>query len=906
MRGALLGAFLLVLGGAGVLAATDGLWFAGETPSARSDSSIPAPDPTSTPTPARMGGVASSSSSADARAATSPAGGPGDGPPSEMVAVASLSDQKMTVVDPSTGKVSGSFDLGIPPKSMALAPDGHTAWVFSAKPGESDVLFADVWKRERKDGKRLHDNPSAAAFSSDGQRAYVALGGGNESPPLPSTIVFLNTRNNDEFGHVDVGVQSPGVQILRRLQALAVAPGPAGDVLYAAGQLSGTVWALDGGSGKLLQQIEVGGGPIAVVPDAARERIYILADTINELVAVDATTQAIVGRVTLPGRPTAASVAPDGAIYVTGGDAGQVWPVSSDMTAVGEPIVVGDQPSAIAVSLDGRHFYVASRGDSSLQVIDPARKQVTSRISVGKDPVAILVARARPPADTAPTPTTIPAAHPTATPTMVPTPTPLPQGALPPEHVPSGVVSETFSPDAAYPVMFAFAPDGTLFYNELRTGNIRVVKNGTLLPDPFYTFKVSGQPETGLIGLTVDPNFARNHYLYVFYTSVPDGQDNGGTNGPNEVVRLTDVDDKGADPTPILKDLPSGPIHNAGMIKFGPDGKLYVSLGDTDQGSNAQDLGTLPGKILRVNPDGSIPSDNPFAGQEGKQGAIWAYGLRNPFSFDFDPVSHGLLATENGPGDNDELDVIVKGANYGWPPTGYKYRPGIVDPIAVMNAPIGPTGMTFYTSDQVPDWKNDWFYCNYHQGQLRRVRLAPESRDRVVFEEVVKNGCTLDVAMGPDGALYYSDAKGIYRLHSAGAANLLPVVPAAAGRQAASPASDGAAAPRPTPTPVEEALPAGTRPEDRDINVSLTEWKLQPSRMKAPAGQIRFLAEDTGATQHALRIVGQDLDVSTDSFGPGDSRALTMVLPPGEYQLICPIPGHEQQGMSAALTLVGP
>jgi hypothetical protein len=248
----------------------------------------------------------------------------------------------------------------------------------------------------------------------------------------------------------------------------------------------------------------------------------------------------------------------------------------------------------------------------------------------------------------------------------------------------------------------------------------------------------------------------------------------------------------------------------------------------------------------------------------------------------------------------------VKGANYGWPPTGYKYRPGIVDPIAVMNAPIGPTGMTFYTSDQVPDWKNDWFYCNYHQGQLRRVRLAPESRDRVVFEEVVKNGCTLDVAMGPDGALYYSDAKGIYRLHSAGAANLLPVVPAAAGRQAASPASDGAGAPRPTPAPVEEALPAGTRPEDRDINVSLTEWKLQPSRMKAPAGQIRFLAEDTGATQHALRIVGQGLDVSTDSFGPGDSRALTMVLPPGEYQLICPIPGHEQQGMSAALTLVGP
>ena len=141
-----------------------------------------------------------------------------------------------------------------------------------------------------------------------------------------------------------------------------------------------------------------------------------------------------------------------------------------------------------------------------------------------------------------------------------------------------------------------------------------------------------------------------------------------------------------------------------------------------------------------MNSDGSIPDDNPFVGQTGKQPAIWAYGLRNPFAFDFDPVSHGLFATENGPGDNDELNIILKAANYGWPPSGYKYKSDTVDPIAVMNPPIGPTGMTFYTSDQIPDWKNDWFYCNYHQGQLRRVRLAPESRDRVVFEEVVKNG----------------------------------------------------------------------------------------------------------------------------------------------------------------------
>jgi YVTN family beta-propeller protein len=582
-------------------------------------------------------------------------------------------------------------------------------------------------------------------------------------------------------------------------------------------------------------------------------------------------------------------------VYIAGADAGQLWPISTNMASVGQTILVGNQPSAVGVSLDGTRVYVATRGDHSVAIVDPSRRQITSRVEVGKDPVAIAVTHGQPAPDSTPVPTSVPVAHPTATPTIVPTPTPLPEGVLPPEHLPNAVVSEPFVPAAAYPVTFAFAPDGTLFYNELHTGNIRVVKNGHVLPDAFYNFKVSGQPEAGLIGLTLDPDFTTNHYLYVFYTSVPNGQDNGGPNGPNEVVRLTDVADKGTDLTYILRDLPSAPIHNSGTLRFGPDRKLYVSLGDNDQGSNAQDLGTLAGKILRVNADGSIPDDNPFVGQEGKQAAIWAYGVRNMFSFDFDPLSHSLLAIENGPGDNDELDLVTKAANFGWPPSGYKYKNGVTDPIAVMNPPIGPTGMTFYTGNQVPEWKNDWFYCNYHQGQLRRVRLAPESRDRIVFEEIVKNGCSLNVATGPDGALYYSNPKGIFRLHGPDATNLLPAV-----TEAAAPA----ATPEPSPEST-ETLPAGTRAEDRDIGVTLTEWKVQPSRTRVPTGQLRFLAENTGATAHALRIVGNGIDVSTDSFESGQSGTINVVLPPGDYRLICPIPGHEQQGMSALLTVVG-
>jgi aldose sugar dehydrogenase len=821
-----------------------------------------------------------------------------------VVAVASATDQKLSLIDPAAAKVSKTLDVESPVGSMALAPNGQTAWVFSSKPGESDFLIVDLAKGERTDSKRLRDNPGAAAFSSDGRRAYVALGGGNSSPPVPSSIVFLNTRNLDDFGHVEVGAQTQGVQIRRRVVALTVVPGEPQDVLYAAAQASGAVWAMDAGSGQLLEEIEVGGGPSVLLSDPGRRRLYVLTDTTNQVIAIDTTSRRVVHRLPLPGRPTGGAIGPDGTLYVATGDNDQLWPIAPELTRLGTPIEAGRQPAGVAVSLDGTRVYVASRGDNSLAVIDARSNEVVSRIAVVKDPRDVLVAPGRAPAGSKPTPTPTAVTNPTATPTVVPTRTPLPEGATPPEHMPADAISTTFVPEAAMPVAMTFAPDGRLFYNELKSGKIRIVQNGRLLPEPFYEFKVAGQPETGLLGLALDPDFERNRYVYVFYTSVADGQENGGTNGPNRVVRLTDVANTGTELTAILDNLPSAAIHNAGTLRFGPDGKLYVSLGDTDKGSNAQDLGTLAGKILRVNPDGTIPNDNPFVGVDGKQPAIWAYGFRNPFSFDFDPVSGALMETENGPGDNDELNMIVKGGNHGWPPSGYTSKRGDVDPIAVMNPPIGPTGMAFYVGNQVPEWQNDWFYCNYHQSQLRRVRLAPESRDRVVFEQVVKNGCSLGVVNGPDGALYYAGLKSISRIHSATATNLLEAAqPQAAAPQAGlSPAAVAQASPTPTPEP----LPAGTREEDRDVNLSLSEWAIQPSRAKVPAGKIRFVSENIGATAHSIQIVGQGIDVTSDNFGSGSSRALTLVLPPGEYQLICPIPGHERQGMITAFNVVGP
>jgi aldose sugar dehydrogenase len=800
---------------------------------------------------------------------------------SDVVAVALSKDNKIALIDTLAGRVSKTIDAGLAPGQLTLSPDGQSAWVVSTKPGQSSIAVVDMLKTAKRDDRHFRDGdgPAAVAFSRDGSRAYVAMDGDQSSPPSASTIAFVNVARGSELGRVNVGRQTAGVQIRRQLSSLAVSQ----DVLYAAARASGVVWALDAGSGAAISEIEVGGGPFSLVPDEGHQRVYALIDTLNQVVAIDTQRQAIANRIQLPARPSAAVVGGDGTVYVVGGDtSGELWVIAPGATAIGASAQLSGQPVGVAIGTNDT-VYVADATNRAVTVYNATTLQPTATIKLSGEPNAIVTLK--PPAQ-APRP----APTPTPGPSIVPTPTPLPEGARPPEHLPEGAVSEDFLGGAELPVSIAFAPDGRLFYNELRTGKIRVVQNGVLLPDPFYQFAVAGQPETGLIGLTLDPDFAHNHYLYVFYTSVPDGaKESGGTNGPNEVVRLTDGANKGTDLTPIVAHLPSGPIHNAGTLRFGPDGKLYVALGENDQAMNAQDLSTLPGKILRFNADGSVPDDNPFAGQPGKQGAIWAYGLRNPYSFAFHPIGHELLAVENGPGDNDELDTIARGANYGWPPTGYKYKTGVADPIAVMNPPIGPTGSTFYVGDQVPEWRNDWFYCNYHQGQLRRVHLAPDSYDRVVFEEVVKQGCSFDVATGPDGALYYSDAKGIYRIRQPGA-NVLPAVVAARDAPA-------------TPTP--ETLPAGTRPEDRDVNVTLSEWKTQPSRTTVPAGTIRILAENVGATQHALRIVGGDIDVSTEAYGPAQSRTLQIALSAGTYQVLCPIPGHAEQGMRTTLTVVG-
>src|SRR5438094_6810797 len=195
--------------------------------------------------------------------------------------------------------------------------------------------------------------------------------------------------------------------------------------------------------------------------------------------------------------------------------------------------------------------------------------------------------------------------------------------------LPSGFSESVVASVISNPTAMSFAPDGRLFVCQ-QTGQLRVIKNDTLLAAPFLTVTTDSTGERGLLGVAFDPDFANNQRVYIYYT-VP------GSTPHNRVSRFTangDVAVPGSETFILdLNDLSTASNHNGGAIHFGLDGKLYVAAGENANSANSQTLANLLGKMLRINSDGSIPSDNPFVNVSGARGEIWAYGLRNPFTF---------------------------------------------------------------------------------------------------------------------------------------------------------------------------------------------------------------------------------------------------------------------------------
>ena len=345
------------------------------------------------------------------------------------------------------------------------------------------------------------------------------------------------------------------------------------------------------------------------------------------------------------------------------------------------------------------------------------------------------------------------------------------------EPLPPDVKIETVVPTAIQLVAMDFTPDGRLLYTE-RTGKVRIVVDGQLLATPVYPFLVDTQGERGLLGIAVDPNFSVNRLVWVYLTRPLGG------NPPhyeNRVVQFVLEDNNQATTTVRTQGFPVDPyatIHNGGNLHFGPDGKLYVTVGNNndtnDAADPAQKLASPLGKIHRFEPTVplSIPGDNPFGNN-----SIYAYGLRNSFDFAFDPISGELFATENGPSCDDEINRIVRGGNYGWrtfypcddaAPAGPDPAYNTLPPLIFWTPSLAPTGLTFYTGDLMPEWKNDLFICSYKDATtaLHHFKLNA-SRTAIVSHTILSDTlnhqpvtCRTDLLTGPDGALYYSEAGG--------------------------------------------------------------------------------------------------------------------------------------------------
>ena len=324
------------------------------------------------------------------------------------------------------------------------------------------------------------------------------------------------------------------------------------------------------------------------------------------------------------------------------------------------------------------------------------------------------------------------------------------------------VTAETVAADLEVPWALAFTPDGRMLVTE-RSGRIRIIQDDQLLEQPMAVLDVGSVSEAGLMGIAVDPDFADNGHLYVCYTYRTGSQGLFNLRGSgglfNRIARLTDSGGQAGDLRVILDHIPAARNHNGCRMRFGPDGKLYVTMGDAQSANDAQNLDSLSGKILRLERDGSVPADNPFPGSY-----IYSYGHRNPQGLDWHPETGDLFITEHGPSEDDEINILAAGGNYGWPRvTGMSSNAAYLDPILAFTPTIALAGAAFYTGESLgSSWDGDFIFANLKGSHLRRIGLkSPDFRSvdsqQILFLE--DYGRLRAVALGPDGHIYFSTSN---------------------------------------------------------------------------------------------------------------------------------------------------
>ena len=312
------------------------------------------------------------------------------------------------------------------------------------------------------------------------------------------------------------------------------------------------------------------------------------------------------------------------------------------------------------------------------------------------------------------------------------------------------------------------APDGRIFVSE-QAGRLRLIKAGVLQAAPALTLTVDATNERGLLGTAFDPNFPSTPHIYIYYTRPGPG---GAAAGAQNVVSRFDVvgDTVVAASEQVVLFLPPlgpAPIHNSGALHFAPDGTLFISVGENSFGPHSQNLNTLFGKLLRINKDGSIPADNPFySGPGNVNGAIWAWGLRNPFTFDIQPTTGRIFVNDVGDKFWDEINDIKKGGNYGWPDTeGPHDNPAFEQ--SFLYIPWSPQqctviGAAFYNPAVVQfpqEFVGKYFHGDLCGGFIRVLDPAT-GEDKSFATGITGGNGVVDLDVGPDGMLYYLSRGG--------------------------------------------------------------------------------------------------------------------------------------------------
>jgi aldose sugar dehydrogenase len=328
---------------------------------------------------------------------------------------------------------------------------------------------------------------------------------------------------------------------------------------------------------------------------------------------------------------------------------------------------------------------------------------------------------------------------------------------------PSGDVGfrvETVASGLAVPWGFAWLPNKDLLFTE-RPGRVRIIEGGKLRPEAVFTVPdVEPSSESGLMDISLHPQFAQNSFVYLAYSYRKDGK-------RDKVVRYKFTGGKLVEDRIIIQDIPAAANHAGMRARFGPDGKLYVTTGDATDWNLAQKLDSLAGKTLRLNDDGSVPQDNPFLKTPGARPEIWSYGHRNAQGLAWQPGSGLMFQTEHGPSSfegkgsgGDEANIVEAGKNYGWPEIHHaEKREGMISPLLEYSPACAPASAMFYNGSVFPEFKGNFLFGCLRGARIIRVVL--NGRNVVSQENLLSGtfGRIREMAEGPDGYIYFSTSN---------------------------------------------------------------------------------------------------------------------------------------------------